>query len=481
MDTDTDHSQSANLLLSDSTHQQRLERTLADLVDELEQLLQRMDREVSREAPVGIRKSSDPYNLCTNLIREIDVSANDMQRRLGYFESLNYELQLQLKARASESLTDGLTGLANRRCFDCEFEKRFLAAKQNSCPLVVVLIDIDHFKLVNDNFGHHIGDAVLRGIATLIKSNLPPETLLARFGGEEFVLAISGVPIDNAIEIAERVRTAVCNTEFRHDGRRLGLTISSGLAQLLPQDFSDRILQRADSAMYAAKQGGRNRTFWIIEDRIHHLATDSKNDADAESPMGDLTRDIVELSSYRAPSSAKRNDVLAQTVSAFNLRETRANWCDGAMLFWNLRQRIAELKEGGGAFCVLAIEIDGASELAACYGPVALHYMMRVQLLHLDTNLRSKDIVARTGGTRIIVVLPQIKMDAVTQILSRLRESMQRFAFPTATELVEYSISIGVVEASTKEDAKQLVHRAELALSQAQGKGKAEFCLATQR
>ncbi len=448
---------------------------LAGVVGELGKLLERVDNEAAQKIVHDFRPD-DPMDTCSRLIIGVDASIGAMKQRLGQAESLNHELRLQLKARASESHTDGLTGLANRRLFDREFGERCMAAQQSCCPLVLVILDIDHFKAINDSFGHHVGDAVLRGIAKLFKNSLPSGTFLARYGGEEFGCILSGASLDNAIDIVERVRGIVCGTEFRYEGRSLGLTISSGIAQLVPQDHCDRLLQRADAAMYAAKQAGRNRTFWSNGERLHCVTNDEPLATD-DTASGTRNRcsNVVELNSCLKTSASPRDEMPFQSASALNLRTTRANWCDGTMLFWNIRQRLAEWKAGGDPFCILAVEVDDGPQIASSYGTVALHFMMRVQLLHLDANLRDLDIIARTGSTRIIVLLPRSTLALIDPILKRLRESMHRFAFPTPTELVEYSISIGVTEVADQDDAQLLVQRAELALASAQSHGKAQF------
>ena len=417
----------------------------------------------------------DQFDACGKLLNEIAPTPVEMRKRLVAAEARNYELNLQLKARSSESQTDGLTGLANRRSFDREFAERCIASQQSHCPLTLVILDIDHFKSVNDSFGHHVGDAVLRGIARLLKGHLPIDTLLARYGGEEFALIIDGTSIDDAIEIVEQMRRLVSETQFRYEGHPLALTISCGLAQLASREHCEQLLKRADEAMYAAKQAGRNRTFWHAGQQLQLVTSDVKLGFKCTAVGDFATAGHIELATPANAVPSYRADSRLPTTSAFSLRTTRACWCDGAMMFWNIRQRLAEWNGGGDGFCVLAIEIDDGLRIGQSYGPMALHFMMRAQLLHLDATLRDMDIVARISKTRIIVLLPRLKLSSLTPILRRLRETMDRFAFPSASELVEYSISIGVTEATKEDDPQQVVQRAELALGNAQTKGKGKF------
>ena len=396
--------------------------------------------------------------------------------RLAQVESLNHELQLQLQARSSESQTDGLTGLANRRSFDYEFNKRCQTARHSRCPLILVLLDVDHFKAVNDTRGHHVGDAVLRGLAGVLRDNLPPGVLLARFGGEEFALILSGLSIDDAIEVVEQLRLSVRHTQFRHEGQRLSVTISCGLADLGAQDYCEHVIQRADAALYASKQAGRNRTSWENGNQLHLASSDDRfNSARTEAEGAQQAIPVVDLCSRETSIDTSLADLGMQSSSVLMCRTTRANWCDGSMLFWYLRQRLAEWKLGGDPFCILAIDVDDSRQIALSYGLGALHFMMRAQMLHLDASLQDMDIVARTSNSKVMVILPRTTLSSVKPCLNRLRKSMDRFAYPVASGLIDYSISVGIAEADLQDDAQQLVNSAEAALGAAQRHGTARF------
>jgi len=420
--------------------------------------------------------TSEQAEICSKLLGEISVNADQLRQRLAQADSTNHELRLQLQARSSESQTDALTGLANRRSFDHEFGERCLAAQQSRCPVIMVLFDIDHFKTVNDTRGHHVGDAVLRGLAEVLRDNRPPGALMARYGGEEFAMVLSGVYLDNAIELVEQLRAQVAHTQFIHEGQKIAVTISCGIAQLCSDDHREELIQRADTALYASKQAGRNRTSWHDGSDLHLAAFEdrfARKNAEVEGP--ELNCPVIDLSAKNDRAASVQSDMSAASASVLTPRSTRANWCDGAMLFWSIRQRLAEWKRGGEPFCVLAIDVDGSSQMAQSYGIVALHFMMRAQMLHLDAALRDMDIVARVCQSRIVVVLPRTTFASLPPILQRLRATMDRLAYPTASELLEYSISIGITEATKQDDAQHLVRRVEETLSFAQKQGKGQF------
>ena len=160
---------------------------------------------------------------------------------------------------------DGLTGVANRRTFDQHFEKEWRLAQRHLTPLSLVMIDADHFKAVNDSFGHQVGDQCLRGIAQCVAALLKrPADLLARYGGEEFVLLLPRTDAEGASRLAEAIRAEI-ETSFARtaDARGEGprLTASLGCATRTPSayDAPETLLRLADRNLYRAKVGGRNR------------------------------------------------------------------------------------------------------------------------------------------------------------------------------------------------------------------------------
>ena len=164
----------------------------------------------------------------------------------------------QLQVKTQEARTDPLTQLSNRRAFDEELERRFAQWRRQHSPLSVLLVDVDHFKKFNDTYGHQTGDRVLQQVAAQLKLTMRDMDLVARYGGEEFVALLPGTGLSDAKIAAERVRKAVEAAVVRHQDQELRVTASVGLAQALPGDDPASLVGRTDSALYAAKHGGRN-------------------------------------------------------------------------------------------------------------------------------------------------------------------------------------------------------------------------------
>jgi diguanylate cyclase (GGDEF)-like protein len=152
--------------------------------------------------------------------------------------------------------TDALMRIANRRELDTTLTRELKRSTRHNQPLSVIMIDIDHFKQVNDTHGHEIGDAVLKETAEVAQSSLRLSDLLGRWGGEEFMVVAPQTNAAQAHELAERLRLALAGHSFEHIGH---LTASFGVAEYRPQEAPEAWLKRADRALYAAKQAGRNR------------------------------------------------------------------------------------------------------------------------------------------------------------------------------------------------------------------------------
>jgi diguanylate cyclase (GGDEF)-like protein len=164
--------------------------------------------------------------------------------------------QARLEAMAT---TDKLTGLANRQAFDLLLAQALNEAQRHGGPLVAMIVDIDRFKTVNDRFGHLAGDAVLQGVARVIKSQLRASDMVCRWGGEEFLVALKGTPIDQAVAVAEHIRQAVSAETFRHGKHEFRVTVSAGIAAYAKDEAVESLIDRADRSLYEAKAAGRDR------------------------------------------------------------------------------------------------------------------------------------------------------------------------------------------------------------------------------
>jgi len=171
----------------------------------------------------------------------------------GNIEALYHEEIYRL------TITDGLTQIANKRHFADFLEREIARASRHGRPLSLVIMDLDHFKNINDQYGHLAGDRMLKGIAAILTSQVRRDELLARYGGEEFAVVLPETTLRAAEIFCERVRAEIEKTELDWDGAPLRITVSIGIASLTPEDSVQSLVARADAHLYEAKQQGRNR------------------------------------------------------------------------------------------------------------------------------------------------------------------------------------------------------------------------------
>ena len=207
-------------------------------------------------------------------IRGLELGASDYVTKPFDAGELLARIKVHLKTKALQdalkrsneelrklSTLDPLTGLFNRRHFMAELEKEFRRAQRYDTPLSFVMIDIDHFKKLNDTYGHQAGDDVLRELGALLRREIRDTDVPGRYGGEEFCVLLPQTPVDGAAEFAERFRRAVEGHVFPAQGRTLRITASLGVAWC-PAEGVERaqdLIEKADGALYQAKREGRNR------------------------------------------------------------------------------------------------------------------------------------------------------------------------------------------------------------------------------
>jgi len=180
-------------------------------------------------------------------------------------EASNREIQqlhAELKRARDEASIDPLTGCVNRRGFDVELLRLSVEATRLGLPLSIVIFDIDHFKKINDSYGHPFGDQVIRAVGQALTALTQRKDVAARYGGEEFALLMPDTPARNAFDAAERIRNAIARGYIKRgatDSTIGNITISAGVAQFVPNEDPCAMVERADRALYASKQAGRNR------------------------------------------------------------------------------------------------------------------------------------------------------------------------------------------------------------------------------
>lgn len=223
-----------------------------------------------------LKTGEDSANVINEVLQDtLDMSAamSELRTRLEDSQRQIGALREEVMRAKRESLLDALTGLANRRAFDQQLDLTIAAAQVakddgSGSQACLVTSDIDHFKRINDTFGHGFGDQVLRAVSQVIKSCVPAQCLAARIGGEEFAVLLPSATVAEAQQLAEKIRATVARSRVRRQDTQEALasvTVSLGVTVYRKGEAAREFVDRADRALYASKSGGRDRVTVLNE------------------------------------------------------------------------------------------------------------------------------------------------------------------------------------------------------------------------
>jgi diguanylate cyclase len=216
------------------------------------------------QSVVSARLESVAQQVCefrareANRLVEYNGRAEYMRERIADLEREAQELHSKLDLEKHGARLDPLTGVANRKSFDERFAQERERCSKGGASLVMLLWDIDNFKSINDSYGHRAGDRVLQSVAGCFKASLRAGDFVARIGGEEFSVLLTGIKVAEAVNIANQLRTAVEGLRFHFRGTPVRVTVSCGISELHPEEAAETVFDRADAALYRAKNGGKN-------------------------------------------------------------------------------------------------------------------------------------------------------------------------------------------------------------------------------
>jgi diguanylate cyclase len=192
--------------------------------------------------------------------RTMEQRLEEMGSKLRQFERETGELRNTLQVRRDQARMDALTGVPNRLGWDEQLSQQLQRWQRYQTPLALLVLDVDHFKNINDEYGHKAGDKALQLIARQLRQSLRDTDFMARYGGEEFTVLITDASVSRVADVAEKLRQSVAATEFHFHGQRVAISLSCGYAVIRKEDSGDSLFQRADAALYRAKALGRNRS-----------------------------------------------------------------------------------------------------------------------------------------------------------------------------------------------------------------------------
>lgn len=237
-----------------------------------EQGIKELDDSIKNSEDLNVLKASlnrIVSAIQTKVIEEVESEESEtqilenkiagMSNKIKLLEDHAKDLEKTIHKKHMEAITDPLTGLYNRAAYVQALEKAWMNWQQNKTPSTMLVWDIDHFKVINDRHGHAAGDKVLQSVAKKLETGVRKGDMLARFGGEEFVMLLVDKSLEEGAQLAERIRQLISTTEFTYKNQPLHVTISCGVASFVDKDTPTTLFERADKALYKAKKSGRDR------------------------------------------------------------------------------------------------------------------------------------------------------------------------------------------------------------------------------
>ena len=362
------------------------------------------------------------------------LAANDkLQSRLEEAEEKIQRQAEEIRTQQSEALTDALTKLANRRAFDEALAKNIEAFQDQRKPFSLLIFDVDHFKKFNDTHGHQAGDEVLRSVGRILTQTVKTTDIPCRYGGEEFALILPNTRVDSARIAAERVRKAIAGMEVNFEGQSLQVTASIGVAEMTDQDNDAKLVRRSDDCVYAAKDAGRNRTYW--HDGTDCLSLDAKS-----KPVEEASAEL-EQKSAEAP----------QAEGGLPNREVFTG---------ELQRRISESHRFSVSLSVMQINILGYSKLANEYGNAVGNLLLDSVAQFIRSSLRDMDLLGELQPGEFIVMLPGSSEKEAKMVGRRVETAITNCVIPLGGKQLRLEVAHGVADVYPDDNAETMIERA---------------------
>jgi len=406
------------------------------------------------------------------------LAANDrMHQQLASADEKLREQARQIETHAAEARTDALTRLANRRAFDDEMTHRLAESRRYGKTFSVMILDVDHFKSFNDSYGHQVGDAVLRGLARVLRNAARESDLVARYGGEEFAMILPGTSAAHAKTTAERLRETIAGAHFHFADTALKVTASVGTAELLSGESVSRLIARADAALYAAKEGGRNRACWHDGHEVYPVAEDPQPDPPPQQPGETAPPQPPEPIASKpeptppakdpAPPPAEPPTAPAEPEAAASAEVSASGPggpCDRQAFDKMLNRRLAEWRRGGTRPSVVLVRIDEYPKILSELGKQAGAVALRTTIRFLNAALREMDMLAYYDTATFAALLPEAQLTNTIRVAERLREAIASCVLPVGGKKLKFTVSVSAAVATGSDDTLGLLRRAKEAL-----------------
>lgn len=395
-----------------------------DVLSRLHDMATRMAEDVGAHSS-RVQEISDELNQSESedsvfaAVEKLIESNEQMRQQLQAVEVKLQKQAEQIEVHVHEARTDSVTRIANRRAFDTELARCEERLRKNGRTSTLMMVDIDHFKRVNDQHGHQAGDHVLCDVAQRLRRQVGVDKFVARYGGEEFAVIFPGKSADEIQDAAERLRASIGETSVRFASLDLRITASAGLASLFAGEDPTAALKRADDALYASKAAGR--------DCGHY------HDGQTISRMETATAPVPEEQVVDEPALDPR---LLDTISGRDV------------FMADLVRRLSERRRFGHPISVLLLRLDQYTGLFEEHGKQGVTTVLVAILQLLKAALRETDHIARYDAQTFALALPGAPTDGAIIVAERLRFAVEQCELHYKQQTLGFTISVGGAEAA---------------------------------
>lgn len=399
--------------------------------------------EINRELAGG---QADEAAMSASLAKLLEANAT-LQEQLESAEQKLESQESEIEKAVADARTDALTQVTNRRGFDDFLARRVSEWQRRARPFCLLMMDVDHFKKFNDNYGHQTGDEVLRRIASSLSETARDMDFVTRYGGEEFAVIMADSVASEAHVACERMRAAIEKVQIPFEDKSLSVTVSLGLAEVTPADDMASIIRRADEALYTSKAYGRNCGHFHDGGQVVPLSSVQPVEVEDTQEADRQVRPEATAGSAPLEIAAGATDLPVRDI-----------------FMTELDRRIAESHRRGGELTILLIDIDDFDDFQQRFGTPTATKVFGTVGEFLGASFRKMDMIAQAGGSQFAVMLPGTHLYAAGQIAGRMQEAIAKCKIPIGGEELRLTVSVGLAELSAVDDAGTLFVRAKEAL-----------------
>ncbi len=473
---------------------------MQDIADQLRMLTFRVSADVcahteavgSLTEKLQFPSAQQPEKLMST-IEELVTANRKMQSQLADARKRIADQSELIEFASVQARTDALTGLANRRALD-EFLGNCLSALRIGDFAGLLLLDIDHFKKFNDEYGHTTGDGVLAAFARCIKQSCGQTGFAARYGGEEFAVILTGYSMIDVVERAAKLRADVGEQVITFEDLQLNITASAGLCELKPGESIEAAYARADAGLYRAKESGRNRGYWLHIDQWHEFpstsslakpqeetsrsasrvdSTESSHAYQASQDDGDDGDDDDSESSERRrlrirDKSYQRRETYRESIERAlatnaNLRSTE--FLDLGTFVDRLEPYLTQLRRASLPATAAMIEAVGLDELSSTQSRASWSTVLGI----LQSHMRGIDVACHFRQSCVCILMPGCTLDAALERCSRIQASLEQARSQwDPPEACPDRLAIAIASAQVDEEPGSFLHRLEQSLEESE-------------